>query len=223
MRGPAMASSTMELQKAPGSSLFELEQAYQAFLDTDEAGVPVELEPEFREQEAIALKTAVEKRERFGQFVLACERRVAALKAEAKRITDQAAMYERAAERARAYGASVIESLGKDAKGKYRKLEGNTVVLSLRAGSPRVEFTDEAAVPSEYKTLTITVPATEWEKHMRRCLAVCPEDGQLLEILSDVSKVDVHVSKTKVKEAIERGKEVPGADVRYGDPSLVIK
>jgi hypothetical protein len=213
-----MATKTLTV---PARSLFDIEDDYQSLLETQEGGIDPAQEEAFKADLAIALKSAIEKRERFGQFILACERRVEALKTEAKRILDQAAIYERAADRARDYGASVIESLGKDAKGKYRKLEGNTVVLSLRAGSDRVEFTDEASVPSEYKTLTISLPAWEWEAFIEACQDRIPiSTGHLIK---SIKKVEVHTSKTEVKKAIERGIEVPGADIKFGSPSLIVK
>jgi hypothetical protein len=205
---------------APKRSLFDIEDDYRALIETEEGGIDPQYEAEFREALAHALKTAVDKREAFAQFILGCERRVTALKAEAKRLMDQAATYERAADRARAYGASVIESLGTDAKGKHKKLEGNTVVLSLRAASSRVEFTDESKVPSDYKVLTITVPAKAWEEHIADFLE---SRGYLPGILRAIERVDVHTSKTAVKQAIENGMQIEGADIKWGEPTLQIR
>jgi hypothetical protein len=49
--------------------------------------------------------------------------------------------------RMESYVARVIESLGLDAKGKRKKLEGNTITLALHGCDKRAEVTDEAAVP----------------------------------------------------------------------------
>ncbi len=214
---------TEALELTPARSLFDIEDDYAALLNTDDLVEPQDQE-QFKQELAHALKTAVDKRERFGQFILTAERRRDALKAEAKRLMDQAAMYDRAAERAREYGANVIESFGQDAKGKYRKLEGNTVVLSLRAGSSRVEFTDEAAVPSDYKALEITVSAKAWEEHIEACYGAHFEDvDELVKITDQIKHVEVIISKPAVKQAIDSGHDVPGADLRFGSPTLVIR
>jgi hypothetical protein len=224
-------ASETAIAPAKVDTLFEIEETYAAFLDT-EALVRPEDEQAFRAELATSLKQAVEKRERFGQFILGCERRVAALKAEAKRLIDQADAYERAADRASQYGAWVIEQLGTDGKGKHRRLEGTTCVLSLRAGSARVEFSDEAVVPSEFKTLTITVPAVAWEQHIARYREMRGMLGDLLaagpppdqpSIVEAITRVDVHTSKTAVKKAIEGGREIPGADLKFGDSTLQVK
>lgn len=47
-------------------------------------------------------------------------------------------------------------------KGKRKKLEGNTITLSLRGCDKRAEVTDEAAVPTKYKRVTVTLPAETW-------------------------------------------------------------
>jgi hypothetical protein len=217
-----MASETAIAERP--ASLFEIEEDYAALVNTEDLVSPEDQES-FKQELAVALKTAVDKRERFGQFILACERRSIALKAEAKRMLDQAATCDRAAERAREYGAGVIESLGTDAKGKYRKLEGNTVVLSLRAPSSRVDFPDEAKVPSEFKTLTITLPATAWERHIEWCRVIFDDYGigEHSPILNAVTNVAVHTSKTAVKKAIENGRQVEGADLKWSSPTLQIK
>jgi len=53
---------------------------------------------------------------------------------------------------------------GVDDKGKYRRLEGKTTTFSIRGCPPSVEITDESAIPSEYKTLVLKLPAATWEQ-----------------------------------------------------------
>jgi hypothetical protein len=60
------------------------------------------------------------------------------------------------------YVMRVIDSLGLDDKGKRKKLEGNTITMSLRGCDKRAEITDEAAVPTKYKRVIITLPADTW-------------------------------------------------------------
>ena len=56
----------------------------------------------------------------------------------------------------------ILRNLGKDAKGKWLKLEGNTSSFSLKNLPPSTTITDEAAVPKAYKTVNVTLPAPLW-------------------------------------------------------------
>ena len=44
--------------------------------------------------------------------------------------------------------------------GKYKKLEGNTTVMFLRGCAASVEVTDLDAVPLDYQSATVTMPAS---------------------------------------------------------------
>ena len=91
------------------------------------------------------------------------ESQIALARTEAKRLQERERLYARALARMEDYVSRVIESLGKDAKGKRKKLEGNTITLSLHGCDKRVEITDESVVPTKYKRITITLPAEVWE------------------------------------------------------------
>ena len=80
------------------------------------------------------------------------------------RLRERKATYQRALGRIENYVIHTIEVLGKDAKGKYRRLEGKTVTFSLAGCPPSVEITDESAVPAEYRALTLKLPALVWEQ-----------------------------------------------------------
>ncbi len=56
-------------------------------------------------------------------------------------------MFDAVAERVEQYVVRVIKDQGADSKGKYRKLEGNALTLSLRKCPVSVDITDEVAVP----------------------------------------------------------------------------
>ena len=120
-----------------------------------------------------------------------------------------------AAWRQRQDGIETIESLGTDDKGKYRTLEGRTTTFSLRACPPSVEVTDEAAIPADFKTLLLKVPAVSWEQLL---------DGldidQRAVIVAQVMTADIKVDKRSIKAALESGAHVPGADVVFGRHSL---
>jgi hypothetical protein len=108
-----------------------------------------------------------------------------------------------------------IEGLGPDSKGKYPRLEGKTTTFSLRACPPSVEVTDESAIPAEYRTLLLKLPAVTWERLL---------DGLEIEqrsaVLEQVSRPEVSVDKRSIKAAIDGGVDVPGAGLAVGRHSL---
>src|SRR6266699_431846 len=91
------------------------------------------------------------------------ESQIAFAHVEAARPKTREEFYARAFAQMETSISRVIESLGLDDKGKRRKLEGNTVTFSLRGCHKRVEVTDELAVPTKYKRVTVTLPAETWE------------------------------------------------------------
>ena len=78
-----------------------------------------------------------------------------------------------------------------------------------------MEVTDESAIPSEYKTLLLKVPAVTWEQLL---------DGLEIErraaILGQVKSPEVLVEKRSIKAAIDGGADVPGAGLAVGRHSL---
>ena len=108
-----------------------------------------------------------------------------------------------------------IENLGTDSKGKYRALEGKTTTFSLRACPPSVEVADETAIPSEYKALTLKLPAVTWEQLLDGL-----EIEQRAAVLRQVKSPEVTVDKRSIKAAIDGGVDVPGAGLAIGRHSL---
>jgi hypothetical protein len=198
-------------------TLYALEEQLTILADTAEL-VPPEQEQEFLDEFRAALTAAVDKRDRVGQFLAHLEHQAAFAKAEIARLQERKAWFERAIERMEGYVINVIESLGRDAKGKYPKLEGRTVTFGIKDCPPSVEIQDEAAVPSDYKAITITMPALKWES-----LLDSLELEQRASVLDAVEKPKVAVSKTAIKRAIDGGGQVPGADLIVGKKTLIRK
>lgn len=196
-------------------TLYDVESTLAAFEETDEM-VPSEQRAEFEAELAQALTVAKDKRESFARFIISRELMAANCKAEAKRLAELAHRAEAAAERAKAFGARVIVGIGMDAKGKYRKLEGNTTVLSLRKNPDKVAITDEASVPVEYKTVTVKMTGRVWEE-----LVEALGDSRD-EVLAGFDSTDAVVDKRKVKAALDASIEVPGADMAFGEMRLVV-
>ncbi len=185
--------------------LYDIEDHLAALIETAEL-VPAEQEAEFQQELARSIEAAVEKRDRVGQFLAHCEAQAALAKAEIERLRERKAIYERAVERVESYVVKTIECLGADTKGKYRKLEGRTVTLSIRGCPASADITNEAAVPAAYKTLTVKVPAAAWDQILDSL-----EVDLRLTILEQARVTDTSVSKTAVKAALESGEQVAGA------------
>lgn len=196
-------------------TLYAIEEQLTAMADTAEL-VPEDQEQAFLEEFRAALTAAVEKRDRVGQFLSHLEHQVAFAKAEIARLQERKAFFERAIEKMEGYVIHVIEAIGPDAKGKYPKLEGRTVTFSLKDCPPSVAIQDEAAIPSDYKAITITMPARQWE-----ALLDSLDLEQRASVLDSVEKPKVAVSKTAIKKAIDGGTQIPGADLIVGKKTLV--
>ncbi len=78
-----------------------------------------------------------------------------------------------------------------------------------------MEVTDEPAIPAEYKTLTLKLPAVTWEQLL---------DGldveQRVAVLGQVKSPEVSADKRSIKAAIDGGADVPGANLATGRHSL---
>lgn len=191
-------------------SLYDIEVHLAALVDTEEL-VPAELELEYAIELQATLLATAEKRDRVGQFMAHLESQAALAKAERKRLDEREALYARAFAQMEAYVSRVIESLGLDSKGKRKKLEGTTITFSLHGCDKRAEITDEVAVPTKYKRVTITLPAETWE-------LVCDSlDLDLREqVLAEVKSAKVDVSTSMVKIDLKAEIAVPGARLAGG-------
>ncbi|MFN3323393.1 MAG: siphovirus Gp157 family protein [Bryobacteraceae bacterium] len=199
-------------------TLYNIEEHLVALLDTaDMVEEPEQQEAIFQEIQQ-ALVQAVEKRDRCAQFLVHCGSQQAAIDAEIKRLQALRKSYARAEERMEEYIVRTIQGIGPDEKGRYRKLEGKTCVFSVRACPPSVEVRNEGEIPAEFKTLTITVPATAWE-----AVADSLDIDERTKFLASVKKCEVAVDKKAIKAAIDGGTSVPGADLAIGKFSLVRK
>ena len=195
-------------------SLFQIETYLAALVETADF-VPPEQEQEFLAEFQQKLLTAVEQRDRVGQYLAHLETQAAFAKAEIDRLRQRKGAYERAFQRVEQYVLNTIEFLGVDARGARRKLEGTTVTFSARVCPPSVEIVDESAVPSEFKTLTLRLPATTWEQ-----LLDSLDIEQRAEILRQVKRAECEVSKSGIKAALDSGASVPGAALATGKLSL---
>jgi hypothetical protein len=185
-------------------------RTWRRWVDTEEMA-PEELEQDYALELQATLLATVEKRDRVGQFLAHLEAQIAFAHAEVARLKARKEFYERVFARMEGYVMRVIDSLGLDAKGKRKKLEGNTITLALRGCDMRAEVTDEAAVPTKYKRVTATLPAETWE-------LLCDSlDLDLREqVLGEVKSPKIEVSTSLVKADLKADIAVPGAKLAGG-------
>jgi hypothetical protein len=201
---------------AESLTLYQIEDTLLTLLETADGGIAPELEGQYRADLAQALQRAVDKRDRVGQFIKYLEDQAQFADEEAKRLADRKQMFERAAERLRGYVKWTIESMGQDQQGKWRKLEGQTVTFSLRKLPDTLQVDDEAAIPLEYKTAVITVPAAAWQRHLEAA-------GDREVILAAIIATEVKLDRRRLLAKLKEGVELPGVDIRFGDLGLAIR
>jgi hypothetical protein len=186
-------------------TLYDLEEQLVALGDTTEMVEP-EQEQAFLEQFQASLKLAVEKRDRVGQFMSHLENQMQFADAEMVRLQERKAYCGRALDRISSYVTMTIKSLGQDAKGKWKKLEGKVTTFSLAKCPASVNLTDADAVPAQYKSVTITLPLELYDK-----LLDSLDLDFAGQIADSAKKARIDVSKTAVKESLKAKVDVPGA------------
>jgi hypothetical protein len=190
-------------------TLYDAEESLTALLDSAELVTP-EQEEAFLAEFEQALTTAVDKRDRVAGRLAKLEAQQTFAAAEIKRLQEYKQAKEAEQERLEKYITHVILHLGKDAKGKYRKLEGNSSSLSLRGCAPSVDVVDGVAIPLDYETATVTLPASAW--------------NDILNVMPGLQRVvNLQPDKRAIKAAIEAGVEVPGARLITDKTTVVRK
>jgi hypothetical protein len=197
------------------TTLYELEDHLSALLESGDGGIAPELEGQYRADLAQALQKAVDKRDRVAQFIRHLEDVARFAAEEAKRLTERKQLFEHAAQRMRAYVKWTIESMGLDEQGKWKKLEGRSTTFTLRKLPDILQVDDEAAIPAEFKSLLIEVPAAAWERH----IAACVDKG----ILDAIIRTEVKLDRRGLLARLKEGAELPGADIRLGDYGLAMR
>jgi hypothetical protein len=190
--------------------LYCLESHLAALLDTEEL-VTEDQEREYALELQATLNATIEKRDKVGQFRGHLVSQIEFAHAEVGRLQRREAFYQAALDRLDGYLTRIIDMLGLDPKGKRKKLEGNTLTISLHGCDKRVEITDEQAVPTKYKRVTVTLPAETWE-------LVCDSlDLDLrAQVLGEVKSPKVEVSLSSAKGELKDGVVIPGLQLTGG-------
>lgn len=208
--------STAVQQHSP--TLYELEQDLAVLLDTEEF-VDEKDRAEYEAAVARAYTATVQKRDRVAQFIVHCDNQVDVCDAEIKRLQARKKSFAGVAERMRNNVLAIIYSLGKDAKGKYQKLEGKTSTLYAHKNPSGVDVLDADAIPARFKRISLTLPYDKW------CLihklfadevlqsALTPEEAEQVKaaVVDATEKADVEIRNSLIKDAFSAKEDVSGA------------
>jgi hypothetical protein len=197
-------------------TLFDVEESLTALLDTAEMVTSAD-EAAFLLDFQEALATATDKRDRVAHRLAKLEAQQAFAAAEIKRLQEFKKSAEGQQARLENYVSYVIQRLGKDAKGKYRKLEGNSSTMFLRACAASVEVVDEAAIPIDFKRATVTLPLGMWVDVLH---ALDEEFREEVAVASTGSHLAIAADKVAIKASIQAGVEVAGAKLVTDKTSL---
>ena len=185
-------------------SLYQIESDLQAFVDS-EALVPEEQLALFQAEFAAKTREAVVKRTKCIMAIQHLEGQIAHARAEENRIAAWRGSLESGLARFKDYLVRCIELSGQ------KKVEADNGSLSIQANPESVEITDAALIPDEFQTVTVKMPAAFYRTMVEGYI-----DGK------DVSAT-FNPDKTMIKAALKAGREVPGADLRYGKFRLVVR
>lgn len=199
-------------------NLYQIEEDLQALLDTAEGGVAPEHQEEIQQAIIVAHMNAVDKRERVHQFMTHVDGQIDNIDRELERLQKLKKSYGSAVGRIAGYIVSVIQGLGKDGKGKYKKLEGQTCVFSLRAAPDSVEVLDDTKVPNRFKKFTLTVPAEAWDAFIDSA-----DIDERQRFLKAVVSSSVAVDKWPIKAALKAKEQVPGVELKTERYTLQVK
>lgn len=183
-----------------GLSLYRLEEELATLLDT------LPLVEQAEDQAALlsilddiaeAREEAIEKRDRLIGLLRHIDHQVAGITNEIDRLKKLKEHYESSETRIKHYVAGVMERFVEKPKKGQRKLEGSLGILRYRDASPSVKILDESLIPAEF-----------WGEENLPC-----RHG---------ARHQCWIDKIAIRQAIKAGREVPGADLEFGSPTIQV-
>jgi hypothetical protein len=189
-------------------NLYQIESELMALVESAETVSELQREAYALELRA-ALANSIAKRQRVGEFLAHCEAQEEACSAEIDRLTSLRHRYAKARERVQGMVVSIILDRGKDERGKWPVLEGQTVTLGIASTPPAVRIEDGAEIPAALQTVTVKMQADNWD----RIVAALPDE--VLGFAGDVSETRTP-DKTAIKAALKAGAELPGVSLTGG-------
>lgn len=207
-------------RKEKSRTLYQLEVELQSLYDMQEEESTEERWAEFTAMLCEQLPKNVSKRQAFGEFIRHWELFIENVDAEQARLAAVKKWALHIVARARASAEYALKALGRGPDGKWPQYRGRTLALGLRDNADSVKVDDEWAIPPKYKRHQITIWGDTWAE----ILQVIPADLKQ-RVVEEINqrKIETTVSKTRIKEAIQkRHEKVPGADLE-STKSLVIR
>jgi len=191
-------------------SLYHIEEELKAYLDS-EALVPEEQLAEFQAEFVAKSAAAVRKRGDCIRAISHIEAQIAGARAEENRIAAWRGSLESGLARFKDYLVRCIELSGQ------KKVEADNGSLAIQANPESVEITDLDQVPDEFKTVTVKMPAALYRELLQ-------ETGDRdAAVYSHILDVTFTADKVAIRKALKEGREVTGADSRFGKNRLVVK
>jgi hypothetical protein len=182
-------------------SLYQIESDLQAFVDS-EALVPEEQLALFQAEFAAKTREAVVKRTKCIMAIQHLEGQIAHARSEENRIAAWRGSLESGLARFKDYLVRCIELSGQ------KKVEADNGSLAIQANPESVEITDATLIPDEFVTVTVKIPAAVY-----RDLSTWLEGYD----------ATFNPNKSMIKEAIKSGRDIPGADTKFGRNRLVVR
>jgi uncharacterized coiled-coil protein SlyX len=190
----------------PPATLRTLESRLAELEDTA-ALVPAEDEAAFLAELGAAIVAATEKRDNFHHYLRYLEAQQAADALEVKRLEARQVFTGKLIDKLEATVVGVIRDLGKDEAGKWKKLAGRHVVLTIQNSPASVKIVDEPTVPAQFKQVSLSMPLVTWDELL---------DGldfdQRDRLIDAIKKPAITCDKTAIKTALAAG-VVEGAEL----------
>jgi len=200
-------------------TLYSVEEELLALLDTEEM---VEGEDEryaILNEIAEANHAAVAKRDNVIRFLNHVDHQVAGIKVEQDRLARLKKTYENGKKRFEDYIVKVIEEFAPPAKRGSPKLEGSIGVLSIAKKPDTVQVDDPTLLP--YPLIDVEIKITgEVFQTLRNLLGEVGADGMVVALTCLAQYIP---KKAEIKKAIQAGRIIPGADIKFGGNRLVVK
>lgn len=168
---------------------------------------------------ATASQAAVAKRDGYIRFIRHLDTLIDQIPEEVKRLRAHGEMLEKHRDRVKHHVARVMaETIPEPPKGRGRSLQGTLGTLGFRRGMAGVEVTNLEALPLHLRRATVTMLASDWAFIVNELWPKQSNPGPLA-----LTKVQEEPSKSLIKEAIESGQSVPGADIKFGPDTVIIR
>jgi hypothetical protein len=200
----------------PVLTLYELEDDLAALANTFEMVEEAEARQMILDEIGRALRQAKEKRDALVGFLRHCDAQQRFADQEIERIKARRDRIAKFQEELEQYVVRVIDQFAVPDRRGVKRLDGNFSSLRIQKNPDSVVITDEKALPLALKDAVLTMPAYVWEALLER---LSKEDRAVFE--AQVKKCEFKPDKRALAGELKKGEEIPGADLKFGEPRLV--